>query len=279
MPFSQHSLPPRQPPSHAVARLGLALAALAAAAAGPALADTVPTPINGVYTTTSYTETEAFATPKQSMATANAYATEVIGRLGGGPVLYDMVIPDAFGSASVQAALAMARAAVVAAGGPGTTVAAPSLLSSSTVANTASSSAYSLDPSTPIPAQRMYTGIVTSNTVLNPATVTLGPATINFGILNLCSVSTLPSATAPTCGIVNSGTFQIGAGQVDVNIPQVTSYLIDTTTTTTTTTTLTQAYALVGTAAAVPAAVPEPASLALLGMGGLLSLAWPRKAG
>ena len=246
-------------------RRGLTAAAvLACAAARPALAEATvnPNPGGTVVVTHSYAEALTFAAPVQSTATASAFATELVARLGAGPVLYDVVIPDTFGSAAVQAALTAARSAVLAAGGPGTSVAAPSLLSSSTAVSTATGSIYSVDPSTPISAQRTSAATATTTeTTFGPGAIYAaygtGP-TAASGTYSLCNVATLPSTAIPTCSAVDGGLFFIFVGQTDINIAQNTNYLIDTATTVTNTTILTQVYALVGTPASVTTTVPEP---------------------
>ena len=282
-------------------RLLWAAAALlaAGAAAGPALAQGAVNgnPGGSTVITTSVHEELTFLAPTTVNQQASAYATEIIGRLAGGAALLDVTVLDAFDSAGVQAALASARAALLAAGGPGTAIASPALLSSATATSSANTTLYSLEPS-------FITGTYTGQYAVTTSTQTFGPGTVNGyisgqsstaarpGLYSTCSNvgSTpagtgnndvgLPSTTKPTCSPVDGGTLTLLPGQLDTNSDTIFFYPINTTTTVTDTTTLTQAYVLVGTPAAAPTGVPEPAGWTVLAAGlAALGLLAPRRAG
>ncbi len=277
-------MPPARPPRpiRIPPWLALAIAALASATTAPALAQTGTNgnPGGSTVITSSTHELLTFLPPTTVNQQANAYATEIIGRLAGGAALFDVTVLDAFGSAGMQAALASARTTLLAAGGPGTAIAAPALLSSASATSSASNSIYSLDPS-------FYTdpkyAVVTSTQTFGPATVNgyaatqpPQPSTVaQPGVYSLCGgdgtipgfATGLPSATKPTCSTVDGGTFTVLLGQLDTNIDTTYIFPINTTTTVTDTTTLTQAYELVGTPAAAPTGVPEPAGWTVLAAG------------
>ncbi len=275
-------------------RLGLTVATLlAGVATRPAMAQaTNGNPGGSLFVSRHVTESLTFAAPVQTTSAVSAAVTEIIARLNGGPALYDVTIPDAFGSIAVQAAAAAGTAALLAAGGSGTVVTGPLLLSQASSTNSTSSSLYTLDPSTPaidsnsnsIVNLGTFPYVTTSSQTIFGPTVVQGAVAGQMstssqpGVYGLCTVRTLPSATAPTCSAFDGGTIAVAAGQTNVEFDIVVNYLIDTATTVTTTTTTRQVYEVDGTRAGVPVSVPEPGGwpVFVLGLAATGLMVWRR---
>ena len=128
----------------------------------------------------------------------------------------------------------------------------PTLLSQGVTSTSASTSIYTLDPSTGVGVDPASYQSVTLRTAFGPALVNAavalapgqGSNPVNAGIYSVCNVQTLPS-----CSAVDGGTLFVLAGQTEVKAFSTFTYLIDTATTVTTTTTQTQVYAVDGTRA------------------------------
>lgn len=180
-------------------------------------------------------ESLVFNAPTVTTSRVNAFSTQIVGRLLGGQPLYDQTFAAAFNSVAVQNGLTAARAAITTAGGPGVIIGDAVRTSSTTTSATTSATTYAL----------AGPGAVTQSTV-----VTFGPATIQVGALSTCNVSSLPSATRPSC--TNGGTsFTVADGTENFNMITTTTYTINETRTDTTTDTLRETYELTGQVAAV----------------------------
>ena len=195
--------------------------------------------INGGAGTTSFNtslrESIVFSTPVVTTNRVNAFSTEIIGRLLGGQPLYDQTFAAAYESLTVQNALTAARAAITTAGGPGVIIGDPVRTSSSTTSTTTSVTTFSLTN-------------MQSNTPA--AVVTFGPDTILTGNLSTCNVTSLPSATRPTCEDGGTTTM-IADGDTNFNTITDVTYTVDETRTDTITDTLREVYELTGQVVAV----------------------------
>lgn len=235
---------------------GLQACVLGAAVAIVAWA--APAQAQGVFTsTTSRTDVLVFNPATTATAQADAFLVQVLGLLAGTTV-YDQTFALPVGDALVQAAFAAAMQAILAQGGPGTSVGAPQLASSTATPSVSSTTLYSL---------------AGENIVIEPGVITFGPAIILRGAITTCDVSSLPSATLPSC-VSGGDPFGLGLNDTNVNINTTTTYTIGTLITETTTTTLSQVWTIAGTLPPVVGAVPEPASWALVALGiGMLGAA------
>jgi hypothetical protein len=184
---------------------------------------------------TSRRESIVFSTPVVTTNRVEAFSTEIIGRLLGGQPLYDQTFAAAYGSLTVQNALTAARAAITTAGGPGVIIGDPVRTSSSTSSTTTSVTTFSLtNTQSDTPA----------------AVVTFGPDTILTGNLSTCNVTSLPSATRPTCE--NGGTTTVIAdGDTNFNTITDVTYTVAENRTDTITDTLRETWELNGQVVAV----------------------------
>ena len=216
-------------------------------------------PGGAVIGSNSQSQQLSFATPVVTTATASAFSTEIVGTYNGTTV-YDQTFAAAYGTPTVQAGVTAANAAIATAGGSNAVIPAPALTSTSSNTSTSSSSIYS------VAQPEASTTVITSTT-----TTTFGPATIMAQVANLgnpanptaaqtsiCNVSSLPSATMPTCMATNAGTLTVLGGQEDINTNIDNNYLINTATTSTTTTTTDAVYSINATAAT---SAPNPDDL------------------
>ena len=216
-------------------------------------------PGGAVIGSNSQSQQLSFATPVVTTATASAFSTEIVGTYNGTTV-YDQTFAAAYGTPTVQAGVTAANAAIATAGGSDAVIPAPALTSTSSNTSTSSSSIYS------VAQPEASTTVITSTT-----TTTFGPATIMAQVANLgnpanptaaqtsiCNVSSLPSATMPTCMATNAGTLTVLGGQEDINTNIDNNYLINTATTSTTTTTTDAVYSINATAAT---SAPNPDDL------------------
>ncbi len=185
-------------PRRVAARGSVAAIVALASAVGSAHAQssTNPNPGGHVVVGVHTDENIIFAVPTANTTAITAAVTEIVARLNGGATLYDQTIAGALGSPGVQAAIAAANAALLAAGGAATTVSVPVLLSQAMSKNTATSTVYALDPSTPplSPANPTPPYRVTSSTdIFGPAvafvanyTVTNPPVSTAIAISKRC---------------------------------------------------------------------------------------------
>jgi hypothetical protein len=98
----------------------------------------------------SQTQSLTFAPATEITIDVTVFNTEIVGKLNGGVVLYDQDFAAAFATPTVQAGVNSAILAITTAGGPGVVITGPTLVSHTVTNSSASSSVYSLDPSTPI---------------------------------------------------------------------------------------------------------------------------------
>lgn len=190
---------------------------------------------SAVNTTTNSTSSHTTFIDSFQTETVDTFLTRIVARLDGGATVYDQSFNLAFGSATVQAAVVAAQAALNAAVDPDPAIAGPTLISSQTVlADTQTTTTQSDGGS-----------IVTAT-----AEVLVGPNTVITGNRDLGGVPV-----------------PVPAGTVNTNINIDTEFLINRVYLTTNTYLTSQEYELVGYPREVVASVPEPASLGLLGLG------------
>lgn len=180
-------------------------------------------------------ESITFTAPVVTTIRVNAFSTQVIGRLLGGTPLYDQTFSAAFADPAVQAGVTAARAAITTAGGPGVIIGAPTRVSSTVTSSTVMGSpTYSL---------------TNTQSAVTSAT-TFGPATITIGALSTCGVSSLPSATRPTCTTGGTST-SVGDAIEHFDTLTTTVFTVAETRTDTITETLTETWELNGQVVAV----------------------------
>lgn len=231
----------------------LALAALLACS-GQARAQ----PASNTTQTTSTSQTQTI-TPQTVRRQVNTSVTEIIGRLANQAPVYDTTFNAAFSDPQVQAGIAQARAAILAAAGPATPVTGPVLASSLQSTTTTSSTVDTASTSTMISSSFFF-----------------GPQTIMVGDLGLCTFG--GSNGQPPSGCQTGTPFFVARGTSDLNTNTNTDTQVQRTTTFTDTVQTSATYVLTA-GSAPPTTVPEPASLALLGasLAGMLALRRPRQ--
>ncbi len=215
-----------------------------------------------------------FAPETVVQTTTSAAATGLLGRLEGGATVFDQTFDAAFSDPAVQAGVAAARSALLAAGGPRTSILAPTLVDTRTSTTSTSSTRYSIAGLTdPIPAELLQPyGTLTDGleefmaarglTVTDTGTVrsypgiastfgfevTVGPGVVQTGDRGNCvsAIASLPSSSAPVCAPADPlpGTVPFGATNTNTNID--TTYTVDVTTTVETRTTVEEDYELLG---------------------------------
>jgi hypothetical protein len=212
-----------------------------------------PNPGGATVITDSQFDTLSFTPATLVTVQQSLSVTQLIGRLNHGTILFDRTFNAAFSTPTVQAGVTAAIAAITSAGGPGVVITGPTLVSHVVTTGSASSSVYSLNPSSQDPVTHQPQASlfnVTSTSVFGPTTVQgfAGnlPGGPDAGVLIRCNVQALPSTTRPTCKPVDPGVFTVLPGQLDINITIERIFLVDTTTTTTMTTTTTEVYDLDG---------------------------------
>lgn len=205
-------------------------------------------------TTTSETDSIIFNAPTITVQRVGLFETRIIGRLTGGTPLFDQTVNAAFGSAPVQTALAAARLAITAGGGPGVVVISDPVLVSRTVSSATSTAS-------------VFTLAGTSQTVTTATT--FGPATITIGDRRSCGgvTTALPSSTRPICGTPGGTSFTVAAGATNVNTNTQTDYTVSEARTDTITETMRETYELTGTVVPV-GTVHAAVQSALFDLGG-----------
>lgn len=186
----------------------------------------------GSTTTTTSITSSIVTTPTTTTTSSTVFATRVVGRLNG-QIVFDQTVASAFGSAGVTAALAQAEAAVLAAGGTGTTVGSPQLISSGTTPTTTTTSLFTL----------------TGSTTTRTTETTFGLGTILIGGTDVCAaaIATLPGATRPVCSPADRVTFFVAAGTINTNTNDDIAYFVDEAITVNTVTTIGETYEVAGT--------------------------------
>ena len=199
---------------------------------------------------TDPTITETFGTTHTSVfndifqtARQDTYLTRIVGRVDGGDVVYDMTFAQAFGNPLIDAAVAAAQAALLAALSP-----APTILGPTQIASTVT-----LESS----VMELVSTILTDTTSSPRVIITFGPALIFTG----------EDLLTP---------YQVGDNETNFNTIIDYTLFYDRTYVTTETYLTSQTYELVGYPQQVAAGVPEPAGLVLLAFG-LASLARRRR--
>ena len=217
-------------------------------------------PVTATNTTNFTTSTAEIDTVVNTPVTqqVNTFSTELIGKIQGGPVLFDQTLGVAFSDPLFVSAISSAQSVLT--GNGAISFLGPNLLSS---ANTLSSN----------------TQTVQTNETFAPAVITtqyVGPIIVPVGSFGICA-SDNPALSGgfglSGCSLPGA-MFSLLAGQTDFDSFILTQASIFTTTTTTNTDLLTQVYELDGVPAVV-ASVPEPAAwtvvvAGLFGLGFLL---------
>ena len=195
--------------------------------------------------TDAFAEQLFFNPATTTTSNVNTFTTQIIGQIVGGSIVYDQTFGLPYGDATVQAGQTSAIAAITTAGGPGVVIGTPVLTATNTTTSSTSVTTYSL-----------------ANTSQTFATAILfGPGVVNTGQLTVCTgISSLPGATAPSCGAGTPTTYVVGDDETNFNTTTTTTYTIDTTTAVTNTTNLFEQYTISGTMAIVQAVGGEHAA-------------------
>jgi uncharacterized protein YhjY with autotransporter beta-barrel domain len=186
----------------------------------------------------SQTESLAFNPAIVTTTNVTAYSTRIIGSLQNGAMVYDQTFAVPFSDPAAQAGVADARAAIIAAGGPGVVVGSPALTAKSS--NTVSSSVDNYSRASTQTAD---------NTV-----ITFGPNTIIIGRRSACNVGSLPGPTRPTCQNLPGISYALAIGETNFNTITNTQHTIDQATAVTNTTTISEQYTLTGSIRTAPVA-------------------------
>jgi len=207
----------------------------------------------GSTSTITVADVLSFNAPTAVTQRTDVFLTEILGRVAGGPTVFDQFVASPFGSAGAQTLVAAAFQSLVSAGAAPASIVGPTLTShAQTLLSSTTSTAFTL-----------------ASSVVQPlvVTTTIGPATITAGYVRWCgpAVGALPSPTPPVC-IVSPQQIDVLLGDTNIDSQLSTIYTIDETRTTTDTYQIAETYQLTGALAPVTS-TPEPAAVTLLGTG------------
>ena len=282
-------------------RLASALATLAVAALVPARAHgqaatcdslsclpVLPNPGGDPVQTNRLAYYPASVTTTTVAATVQAYQTELIGRLGSGPSLFDVLLTVPYGDPAATAAVASIEQQLAGrAGGPLAFVG-PTLTSSTRTSSTTSNPAVTRTDTLFSSGSRTafdFIGGPTGTTIRLGGDGAVGLPELPLsctGYTTVTSGGTVEGLTYYNGGLVATGcsggyAFTVLPGQADITLVNSVGINVFQTTTATTTDLLSEVYTITGVAQV--AAVPEPATWALVaaGLGGLAAVARGRR--
>ncbi len=237
-----HTHKPAQSVRNVVALLAL-LAVIACFSIRLQAQGVAPNPGGASVVTNSTTATISYA---DTLVTDNVddYSTTLLALVNGSQVS-SVTLLAPYSDPTVAAAIATADGILT---GDGATFGSPSLLSSTSVLQssivTPPSESYTCET---VPGTDFTVGTVTTATIFGPATITVGDC--------------------------NQDTFNVLAGQTDINVNTNLQYTVPVETITTDTYLDSATYEIAGTKALAPGVTPEPASVELL-LSGLGAIAW-----